>query len=471
MGARLRTVCALLLVAALAVSCSGSVGGGSSTRGTASTSPRAARPVVVDTDLALDDLVALAFLLSSKDADVRAVTVSGTGEVRCPQGLQVVRRLLAVTGDDKVPVACGRSTPLAGDHAFPTAWRDAADGAWGLDLPTVTAPATERTAVDLLRDTLGSGGVTLLTLGPLTNVAEAFRAEPALAEKVSAIVVMGGALDVPGNVSGEGIEHSNAEWNFYVDPTAAAEVLASGAPTVLVGLDATNQLPISGDFLELLGANTHTESAKLVDTLIRNNPLVYSGQAYFWDPLATAVAIDRGLVSTDQETISVVTSTGPDNGRTVRSHDGASVAVARRARAAAFQQLLLRTLDQLPPDQPLETPRPPVGNAVIRFDGNTCRYDGPATVSRGRMRFTFRTTDPAWTGGVVSLTGTRSLEEVLAWVKAHRGRRQSVPGVSQATPVAPGVVMYVDVAPPSVAVVCAPLGDALPIGGGTFTVE
>ena len=470
MGARLRPVCALLLIAALAVACSGGDGGDSSTRGPASTTPGAAEPVVVDTDLAVDDLAALAFLLSSKDADVRAVTVSGTGEVRCPEGLQVMRRLLAVTGDDKVPVACGRSTPLAGDHAFPTEWRDAADSAWGLELPTVTAPATERTAVDLLRDTLGLGGVTLLTLGPLTNVAEALRAEPALAEKVSSIVVMGGALDVPGNVSGEGIERSNAEWNFYVDPTAAAEVLASGAPTVLVGLDATNQLPVSGDFLELLGANTHTTTAKLVDTLMRNNPLVYSGQAYFWDPLAAAVAIDRDLVSTEDETISVVTQTGPNNGRTVRSHDGAAIAVARTARAGAFQHLFLRTLDQLAPDQSLKTPPPPVGNAVIRFDGKTCRYDGPTTVSRGRMRFTFRTTDPAWTGAVVGLTGKRSLEEVLAWVKAHQGSRQSVPGVSQATPVAPGVVMYVDVAPPSAAVVCV-LDFASPIGGGTFAVE
>ncbi|MFA6575325.1 MAG: nucleoside hydrolase, partial [Nocardioides sp.] len=90
-------------------------------------------PVVVDTDLALDDLVALAFLLSSTEADVRAVTVSGTGEVRCPQGLTVIRGLLALTGDDEVPVACGRSSPLAGDHAFPSEWRDLADSGWEMD--------------------------------------------------------------------------------------------------------------------------------------------------------------------------------------------------------------------------------------------------------------------------------------------------------------------------------------------------
>ena len=127
MAALVRRACAALLVASLATACGG---GGHETpaRGPASTATGGAVPVVVDTDLAVDDLVALAFLLSSPEADVRAVTVSGTGEVRCPQGLKVIRSLLAVTGDEKVPVACGRSTPLAGDHAFPTEWRDTSYG-------------------------------------------------------------------------------------------------------------------------------------------------------------------------------------------------------------------------------------------------------------------------------------------------------------------------------------------------------
>jgi inosine-uridine nucleoside N-ribohydrolase len=100
---------------------------------------------------------------------------------------------------EDVPAACGRSTPLARDHALPTGWRDAAGSGWGLDLPEATAPPIERTAVELLTDVLDRNGVTLLTLGPLTNVAEAFRAHPELAQRLSSIVVMGGAVDVPGN--------------------------------------------------------------------------------------------------------------------------------------------------------------------------------------------------------------------------------------------------------------------------------
>lgn len=471
MGARVRmTWAASLLVMCLVVACAGDDAGRSSTAKRATSTPSVAVPVVVDTDLASDDLVALAFLLSSKDADVLAVTVSGVGEVRCPQGVEVIRGLLAVTGDDDVPVACGRSTPLVGDHAFPAEWRDAADDAWGLEMPAVTAPATERTAVDLLTEALGPGGVTLLTLGPLTNVAEAFRADRELDERVSSIVVMGGAVDVPGNVFGEGIRSSNAEWNMYVDPTAAEEVLSSGAPIVLVGLDATNQLPVTGDFLELFRANTHTDAATLVDTLLHGNPLVYSGDAFFWDPLAAAVVVDPHLVTTEDATIIVVTDEGPDTGRTSRSDEGAPVTIAVDARASEFEELLIRTLDQLGPEAPLVTPPPPVGDAAIRFDGTTCSYDGPTQVAPGRMRFTFDTTEPDWTGAVVRLTGERSLEEVLAWVKANQGNREPVPGVGQATPVEPGGVMYVEVAPPSMAVVCATNG-RVPIAGGTFTVQ
>ena len=100
MATRLRCLCTAVLVASLASACAGGGEGDTTEAAPAGGVAGAAAPVVVDTDLAVDDLVALAFLLSSTEADVRAVTVSGTGEVRCPQGLVVIRSLLAVTGDE-----------------------------------------------------------------------------------------------------------------------------------------------------------------------------------------------------------------------------------------------------------------------------------------------------------------------------------------------------------------------------------
>jgi inosine-uridine nucleoside N-ribohydrolase len=297
---------------------------------------------VVDTDLAADDLVALAFLLSSPHAEVRAITVSGTGEVRCPAGLEVISGLLELTDQAEIPVACGRSTPLAGDREFPREWRDASDVAWGVELPNGAPPSAGTTAVELLADTLDRR-TTLLTLGPLTNVAEAFREEPALAGRIGPVVVMGGAVGVGGNVFLEDEQSPVAEWNMYVDPTAAGEVLASGAAVTLVGLDATNQAPITSDFVEEVQENADGDAGKVVGELLAGNPLVTSGEASFWDPLAAAVVLDPSLVDTEEMQVDVVTD-GEDSGRTVEDEGGASVDVAVGADADTLEGLLLATL-------------------------------------------------------------------------------------------------------------------------------
>jgi pyrimidine-specific ribonucleoside hydrolase len=442
---------AALLVVGMLTAC----GGGDGTPSTPTDAAGRAVRVAVDTDLASDDLVALAFLLSSPDAEVVAVTVSGTGEVRCPQGLRVVRGLLALTGDDDVPVACGRPTPLAGDHAFPTEWRDAADDGWDTDLPEVAAPAVERTAVELLSEALEPGGVTLLTLGPLTNAADAFRADPGLAGRVASIMVMGGALDVAGNVPPEGAGSPTAEWNVFVDPTAVGEVLASGARVVMVGLDATNRAPISGDFLELLGVNAHTDAAKLVDSLIRNNPQVYTGEAYFWDPLAAAIAVDPGLASTRPARISVVTTEGADSGRTLRDpRGGHRAAVAADPDVPAFEEQIIRALDGVEPGTPLADPPTPVADVAIRYDGTNCAYDGPAAIRPGRLRFTFASDEPGWFGAVAHLDGTRRADEVIEWIEAHPGE-PGVPGIDQTVAfVAAGGAQYTNAAPGEELVAC-----------------
>jgi len=103
-------------------------------------------PVVVDTDLSTDDVLALLYVVRRAELDLRAVTVSGTGLVHCPLGARHALALLALVDRPDVPVACGRSTPLAGVNELPTDWRRAADGLFGLDsrppaaLPTQTAP-------------------------------------------------------------------------------------------------------------------------------------------------------------------------------------------------------------------------------------------------------------------------------------------------------------------------------------------
>lgn len=438
-------VCALLLLGGVAC------GGGGAGEGSSPGRDAERTRVVVDTDLAPDDLTALAFLLSSPDVTVVAVTVSGTGEVRCPAGLDVVRGVLAATGDEDVPTACGRSTPLAGHRTFPTPWRDAADDAWGLRLPAPGPAPRAVSAERLLAESLAPGDVTLVTLGPLTNVAAAFRADPGLADRVGSVVVMGGAVDVPGNVTGAG---SRAEWNMYIDPTAADEVLGSGAHVVMVGLDATRRARVSGDLIELLGANANTAAASLVHTLLLNDPGVYAGTARLWDPTAAAIALDPGLAVTRPGRIAVITGERPDAGATVRRPGGHPVTLAVRVDVPALEDRLVRTLAGVAPGAPLAAPPAPVADITIRRRGGVCTDDAPPTIPPGRIRITFRSDAARWSGVVVRLDGTRSVEEVFAWVERHPGETP-VPGVGQAAFAGRGVTTFTDAVPGTAMIVCA----------------
>lgn len=209
-------------------------------------------PLLVDTDVAPDDLVAIAFLLASPRVDVEAITVSGTGEAHCGAGVDVVLRLLERLDAPRIDVACGRDTPIAGDHAFPDAWRANADDGAGLALPATARQPFAGTAVELIASTADNvNGLRILALGPMTNLADALQSHPDLAQRIESVYAMGGALFVPGNVGFGGPPGNEvAEWNIYVDPTAAQMVTHSGLTVRLISLDGTNQVSVTEAFAD-----------------------------------------------------------------------------------------------------------------------------------------------------------------------------------------------------------------------------
>ena len=375
-------------------------------------------PLVVDTDLAADDIVALSYATSLPDVDLLAMTVSGTGEVRCPRGADIARGLLIAMDRGDVPVACGRSMPLAGDRAFPDPWRAAADNGWGLMFETVTPPADEPSAAELLAATIAASPepVVLLTLGPLTNVAEAIASQPGLLANVARIVVMGGAVDVPGNVHPDGATAPLAvEWNLYVDPSAAAAVVGSGAPVTLVGLDATNQVPVNEDVIERLAANDTTDATRRVMQLFDLYP-----PEYLWDPLAAIAATDPALVPTHPAHITVVTE-GEEAGRTVASAGGALVDVADPPDAGGVVDHLLRTLAGVRDGGQLATPTtlPVLGDVTVGFDGTTCSYGGPPTLPAGAYEVSTDAGSTEYVVAVAHLVPGAGVDDVLAWVAEH----------------------------------------------------
>lgn len=306
-------------------------------------------PCIIDTDVALDDWMAILYLLSSPQVDVRAITVAATGEAHAGPGVRTIQGLLALTTTRGVPVAAGRSTPLRGQQAFPLLLRLAMDVRLLLRLPKPLEPASTLDAAALLRQeiTTSPQPVTIVALGPLTNLAEALLATPSLADKIARIVIMGGALRVAGNIRelNPRIENAFAEWNIFCDPYAADVVFQSGAPITLVPLDATNQVPLSDAFVEQLAAGPATPASHFVLRAIqRIQPMLRGQEFYLWDPLAAVIAVQDGIAISEQIRLRVIQEPGPELGRVVEDPKGGLVNVCLTIDRAAFEHEYLQRM-------------------------------------------------------------------------------------------------------------------------------
>ena len=308
-----------------------------------------ARPMIIDTDMAADDWLAILYLLGRSDVDVKAITVTGAGEAHCSPGTRNARNLAALAGRPDILVTCGREKPLEGNHTFPQGWREAVDNLLGLTLPESAAEVNDECAADLLAEIVlnSPAKVHLVVLGPLTNVAKAIATEPNLVKNLEMITIMGGAVNVPGNVgTSSEIQNEVAEWNIYIDPTAAAQVFASAAPITLVPLDATNSVPLTLDFFKRLEKDRTNSVAEFVyRVLAAQEQNINSGTYYFWDPLAVAIATEEVLAVFEDMKLVIKEEEGLESGRTLESPEGFAIRVAVGADSASFETLFLDVLN------------------------------------------------------------------------------------------------------------------------------
>lgn len=310
-----------------------------------------AQPTLIDTDMAVDDWMAILYLLQLSSVDVRAITVTGAGEAHCGPGVQNALDLIALAGQPNIPVTCGRETPLEGARVFPSSWRKNVDALSGVSIPSSSSQPFEQDAVELIKSTIqdADGDLEIIALGPLTNLAEAFQYDPSLAEDIKQVYIMGGAFSVPGNVTDApemGIDNAVAEWNIYVDPRAAALVVDSGAPITFVPLDASNHVKLDNAFYNRLRADRTTPEAEFVyQVLTENLEFVRSGNYYFWDPLTAAIAVDESLGTYDIQSAFVVEGEGPESGATRLSEDGNPVSITTAVDGERFIRLFLAVLN------------------------------------------------------------------------------------------------------------------------------
>jgi inosine-uridine nucleoside N-ribohydrolase len=425
--------------------------------GPAVTPARSATPVIFDTDMAGDDIMALCYLLERRGINVAAITVEGTGEAHGLAGARNVLRLMRALGIHRdVPVAYGQPDPLSGFRSFPLAWRAAADGMYNLNLPPWRGNQPSESAVRLIVDTVNRSAqpVVLVTLGPLTNIAQALRSDPGIAHKIAMIYSMAGAVRVNGNEP----VHQRAEWNVYVDAAAADQVLRSGVPMTFVPLDASDSVPITPAYREVIGAHARTPALRIVAKIL-SLPYYMASLVYFWDPLAAVAATSHSAVRLRTVRLSISAADGPDMGVTRISPSGSAVRVAVSASAAAFDYEYLATLDG---GRPIPMPVVPASqHAAVSFDGSNYRYDGPSSAMAGRLEIQLANSSPAAFDGfqlaIGKLASGRTLQDVQDVIR--RGTATSVPGWFHVTSVLPAAngaapAWTVSLTPGTYALVC-----------------
>ncbi len=193
--------------------------------------------LIIDCDPGVDDAVALMLAFGSAGFELLAVTAVG-GNAPVEKTARNARILRQIAGREDVPVFRGADRPLRREPAGAGEFHGA-EGLGDLAPFEPEAPCADGHAADaIVARVLGrpAKSVTMAVLGPLTNLALALRKEPALADRLGPVAVMGGARAEGGNIT------ASAEFNIWADPEAAAEVLASGCDVVMFGLDATHQV-------------------------------------------------------------------------------------------------------------------------------------------------------------------------------------------------------------------------------------
>jgi purine nucleosidase len=280
--------------------------------------------VFVDVDTGIDDALALVYLLASPDADVVGIASTG-GNIPVEQVCANNLELLELCSAADIPVSKGADEPLRG--RWPHRSKFHGDNGMGYaELPRSDRRLTDYDATTAWVDAARARPGTLVGLvtGPLTNLALALRAEPRLPTLLARLVIMGGAF-------GEDADPL-AEWNIRVDPEAASEVLAGWAGQqqlpIVCGLDLTRRVAMTPDMLTRLGdAAGPSALMRALEDAMRfyfesHHDRGYGYVAYMHDPLAAAVALDPGLISTRAASIGIELADTPSRGVTVADWSG-----------------------------------------------------------------------------------------------------------------------------------------------------
>jgi inosine-uridine nucleoside N-ribohydrolase len=274
-----------------------------------------------------------------------------------------VLRLLDFLGIKDIPVAGGSVLPLEVDHTFPDDWREGSRNFYGVNIPQTNLQPSSMNASELIISQLTNSiePMSIITTGPLTNIARVLKAEPIIKDKIKDIHIMGGAVFVDGNVGYESdIPNYEAEWNLYIDPEAANIVFSSGIALTLIPLDATNQVPQTIEFQLKLANIKQTSEAEVAYQL-------YIPGLFFWDQLTVVAFTNPEVISTENYHIDIVVDTKNQEGKTISvENESKNVEVAIDADARMFENLFLEVINEGVTDEALPISKT-VGTSITIF--------------------------------------------------------------------------------------------------------
>ena len=282
--------------------------------------------LIIDTDMGWDDIIAISLLLKNPNYKIIGITVTGCGETHINRGVELALQLVTLGNRPEIVVVAGADKPTQYDHQFPESFRNIMDTACGLKkyLPKPVGVNDNRSAWQFINDSLDNeeNQITILSLGGLTNISRLLEMNPRpQLENINKIVIMGGAVNVDGNVASlnnsnlnydQGTIYSTntyAEWNIFLDPIAAQVVFNSEIPIKLVPLDACDYAILDASYLDLITASDPL--AKFVHQMIyekTQGKAVEKVPLPIFDPMA-AIEMTNDLISSRSEKMRIAVKT------------------------------------------------------------------------------------------------------------------------------------------------------------------
>ncbi len=326
-------------------------------------------PILLDVDTGIDDALALLYAIASPEADLLGVSCVA-GNVSLVEVTNNTAAVLDLAGRSDVEVAAGCAQPLT-RPLVTTPETHGPTGTGHTTLATSPDRLSSRSGIDLVIDTARDrpGEVTLVALGPLTNVAVALEREPRLLSLLRRLVIMGGCFRVAGNTA------PRTEWNMHVDPEAAKAVFAAARrdtrrPPLVMPLDVTEQARLLPHHVERMAWLAGTSLESLEPLVSRPQPVMsfvadalrfymefhqhYDGfyGAFVHDPFAVAAALDHTLMTEVETTVDIETVGELTTGETVADFRNSwggrpSVAIAVEGRTDVFVERLVVRIGEL----------------------------------------------------------------------------------------------------------------------------